>query len=60
MVGHSDTVRCVQMVKDKQIVISGSYDESLKIWYGFLSYCLSTMLLTFPNEISGAFQVESV
>jgi len=37
MVGHSDTVRCVQMLKDKQIVISGSYDESLKIWWAAIS-----------------------
>jgi len=32
MVGHSDTVRCVQMNLERNIVISGSYDTTLKIW----------------------------
>ena len=32
MVGHNYTVRCVQMIQEKQIVVSGSYDETLKIW----------------------------
>jgi WD40 repeat protein len=32
MVGHSDTVRCLQMIREKQLVVSGSYDETLKIW----------------------------
>jgi len=32
MMGHSDTVRCVQMDTSRNIVISGSYDSTLKIW----------------------------
>ena len=32
MMGHSDTVRCVQMDTARNIVISGSYDTTLKIW----------------------------
>jgi len=30
MLGHSDTVRCLQVVGDE--VISGSYDNTLKRW----------------------------
>ena len=32
MVGHTDTVRCVQMDQAKDLVISGSYDTTLKLW----------------------------
>ena len=32
MVGHTDTVRCVQMDQARDLVISGSYDTSLKLW----------------------------
>ena len=31
-VGHTDTVRCVQMDQERDIVISGSYDTTLKLW----------------------------
>lgn len=43
MVGHTDTVRCLQMVQDQQIVISGSYDETLKIWCLTSGRCLNTL-----------------
>jgi len=32
MVGHTDTVRCVQMEQERDLVISGSYDTTLKLW----------------------------
>ena len=32
MVGHTDTVRCVQMDQARELVISGSYDTTLKLW----------------------------
>ena len=36
MVGHTDTVRCVHMSTQRGIVISGSYDKTLRLW------CLKT------------------
>lgn len=30
MVGHTESVRCLQMAPDK--VVSGSYDRTIKIW----------------------------
>lgn len=43
MVGHSDTVRCVQMDIQRNIVISGSYDTTLKIWELNTGACLNTL-----------------
>ena len=31
MVGHGDTVRCVKMDSSRELVISGSYDTTLKV-----------------------------
>ena len=36
MVGHTDTVRCVHMSTKRGVVISGSYDKTLRLW------CLKT------------------
>ena len=36
MVGHTDTVRCVHMSTKRGLVISGSYDNTLRLW------CLKT------------------
>ena len=49
MVGHTDTVRCLQMNQEKQIVISGSYDETLKIWYILHLYFFQFNLETFKH-----------
>lgn len=43
MVGHQDTVRCIQMSNAKQRVISGSYDATLKVWCLKTGTCLSTL-----------------
>jgi len=43
MVGHTDTVRCVQMDTAKNIVISGSYDTTLKVWNLGSGMCLYTL-----------------
>jgi F-box/WD-40 domain protein 7 len=43
MVGHTDTVRCVQMDSGRDLVISGSYDSSLKVWELRTGTCLRTL-----------------
>ena len=43
MVGHTNTVRCVQMSHEKEIVISGSYDETIKIWCLKTGRCQETL-----------------
>ena len=43
MVGHTNTVRCVQMSLRHNIVISGSYDETLKIWCLKTGRCQETL-----------------
>jgi F-box/WD-40 domain protein 7 len=43
MVGHTNTVRCVQMSHDKGMVISGSYDETVKIWCLKTGRCQATL-----------------
>ena len=43
MVGHASTVRCVQMSQERGMVISGSYDESLKIWCLKTGRCEATL-----------------
>jgi len=43
MVGHTDTVRCVQMCQASDIVVSGSYDTSLKVWQLKTGACLKTL-----------------
>ncbi|XP_023321127.1 F-box/WD repeat-containing protein 7 [Eurytemora carolleeae] len=43
MVGHTDTVRCVQMDLKKNLVISGSYDTTLKVWNLQSGVCLNTL-----------------
>ena len=43
MVGHTDTVRCVQMDQARDRVISGSYDTSLKVWELRTGVCIKTM-----------------
>ena len=41
MIGHRDTVRCLQVDDDK--VISGSYDMMLKIWDLRTGQCRKTL-----------------
>jgi len=43
MVGHTDTVRCVQMDQERDLVISGSYDTSLKLWELRTGTCVKTL-----------------
>ena len=43
MVGHTDTVRCVQMDQDRDMVISGSYDTTLKVWELKTGICIKTL-----------------
>jgi len=43
MVGHTDTVRCVQMDQDRDRVISGSYDTTLKVWELKTGICIKTL-----------------
>ncbi len=43
MVGHGDTVRCVEMRADRGEVISGSYDRSLRVWSLRSGECLRTL-----------------
>jgi len=48
MVGHTDTVRCVHMrssgcSRRKKMVISGSYDKSLRLWCLKTGRCLATL-----------------
>ena len=43
MVGHTDTVRCVQMDKTRDRVISGSYDTTLKLWELRTGICVKTL-----------------
>ena len=60
--GHTDTVRCLQV--DGIILISGSYDNTLKIWDLKTGECTNTLrghtdsvlCLQFDNEkiISGS------
>ena len=38
MVGHTDTVRCVQMDQARDRVISGSYDTTLKVGLNMSRY----------------------
>jgi WD40 repeat protein len=41
MIGHQDTVRCLQV--DDEKVISGSYDKTLKIWDIRTGQCSKTL-----------------
>jgi F-box/WD-40 domain protein 7 len=41
MIGHLDTVRCLQVDDDK--VVSGSYDKTLKIWDISSGHCRLTL-----------------
>lgn len=43
MVGHTETVRCVQMNSQQGLVISGSYDETVKIWCLKTGQCMKTL-----------------
>merc|ERR1719483_29190 len=43
MVGHTDTVRCVQMDQARDRVISGSYDTTLKVWELKTGICIKTL-----------------
>lgn len=43
MVGHTDTVRCVQMDQTRDMVVSGSYDTSLKVWELKTGICIKTL-----------------
>lgn len=43
MVGHTDTVRCVQMDRTRDRVISGSYDTTLKLWELRTGICVKTL-----------------
>ena len=43
MVGHTDTVRCVQMDQTRDRVISASYDTTLKIWELKTGICVKTL-----------------
>jgi len=43
MVGHTNSVRCVQMSHEKGLVISGSYDETLKLWCLKTGRCEATL-----------------
>ena len=43
MVGHTDTVRCVQMEQARDRVISGSYDTTLKVWELRTGLCVKTL-----------------
>ena len=43
MVGHTDTVRCVQMEQARDRVISGSYDTTLKVWELRTGICVKTL-----------------
>lgn len=42
MIGHRDTVRCLQVDDDK--VISGSYDMTLKVWDLRTGQCRKTLV----------------
>ena len=46
MVGHLDTVRCLQV--DSEKVISGSYDMTLKVWDMHTGHCRQTLLSVHP------------
>ena len=37
--GHESIVFCLQVVKDTNIVVSGSYDATVKVW-NFLNGCM--------------------
>lgn len=43
MVGHTDTVRCVQMDQAMDQVVSGSYDTTLKVWQLKTGLCTKTL-----------------
>lgn len=43
MVGHTDTVRCVQMDQARDLVISGSYDTTLKLWELKTGNCIRSL-----------------
>ena len=43
MVGHTDTVRCLQMDRGRDRVISGSYDTTLKLWELRTGLCVKTL-----------------
>lgn len=41
MIGHSDTVRCIEQLSEEEI-ISGSEDRTIKIWNLSTGDCLKT------------------
>lgn len=43
MVGHTETVRCVHMSTKRGIVISGSYDKTLRLWCLKTGQCTSVL-----------------
>ena len=43
MIGHHDTVRCVQMHTKEDAVVSGSYDATMKVWCLKTGTCKQTL-----------------
>lgn len=43
LLGHNDIVRCLQVNSNESLLISGSYDHTLKIWDLTSGICKNTL-----------------